>query len=99
MSVEGNQFVTALQTQKDPCALQLALGKKTDDLALGNFVRRGANGRTRVASIDWDATQRAHDWVKDRVMILLLIDDIPNWTRTSELKNDGVNPGDVIGQK
>src|SRR5690349_20773016 len=94
-----DQFVAALQTQKDPCAFQLAFGKNTDDLALRNFFRRSTNSGTRIASIDWDTTERAQDRVKDTVTIMLLVDDVPNRARASELQNDGINPGDVIGQK
>src|SRR6266545_6707778 len=98
ISVTRNQFVTALQAQEHPRAFQLSLGKKTDDLALRNSFCRGANRRMRVPNIDRNATQRAQNRVQNRVVIVLLVDDVPNRARASELQNDGVNPGDVVRQ-
>src|SRR5678815_4256121 len=53
----------------------------------------------RMSNINWDATDRAQNRVKDRVMIVLLVDDVSNRARASELQDDGVNPSDVVRQK
>src|SRR6202035_2095719 len=97
--VPRDQFVTPLQAQKDPCAFQLALGKKTNDLALGNSFRCSTNGGTRIANIDWNTTQRAHNRVQERFVIMFLVDDVPNRARAGELQNESVHPGDVVGHK
>ena len=99
VGVPRDQFITALQTQQRSRAFQLALGKKTDDLALGNFLRCSANGGTRIASIDWNTTQRPQNRVQNRFVIMFLVDDVSNRARASELQNERVNPGDVVRQK
>jgi hypothetical protein len=52
-----------------------------------------------MSNINWDATDRAQNRVKDRVMIVLLVDDVSNRARASELQDDGINPCDVVRQK
>src|SRR5258708_2038134 len=42
---------------------------------------------------------RSQKRAQHRLVIKFLIDDVTNRSRASELQDDGVHPGDVIGQK
>ena len=52
-----------------------------------------------MADIDRDAAGCAQKWVQNRLVIILLIDDVAYRSRAGELQNDSVHPADVIGQK
>ena len=49
--------------------------------------------------IDRDAFHQPQKRMQERLAIKFLVDDVPNWTRASELQDDGINPANVVGQK
>src|SRR6266481_8957966 len=97
VGVPRDQFITALQSQQRSRAFQLALGENADDFAIGDFFSSGANRSVRMADIDRDAPERTQDWVQNRSVIILLVNDVANWTGTGELQDKGVHPGDMVG--
>ena len=56
-------------------------------------------GSVRMADIDWDAAERTQDRVQNRSVIIVLVNDVANWTGAGELQDKGVHPGDMVGHK
>ena len=52
-----------------------------------------------MAHIDRNAPEHTQKPMQSRFVIVLLVDDVANWARAGELKHDGIDPGDVVGQK
>jgi hypothetical protein len=52
-----------------------------------------------VTRINWNASQRSENWIEDTISINRRIDDVTNRPRAGDLEQNGVNPGDVIGQQ
>src|SRR5438045_3773842 len=52
-----------------------------------------------MADVNRDAADSAHKRAQHWFTIKFLIDDVTNRSRASELENQGIDPGDVIGQK
>jgi hypothetical protein len=77
----------------------LSLGEKTNNFTGGDLFGSHANGRTRMANIDGDATHDPQKRIQHRFAIKFLIDDVANWAWTCELQYDCIHPGNVIGQE
>src|SRR5207247_9364259 len=80
-------------------SFQLALREHTYDLAIGDFFSSGADRLVRMADVDGDAAEHTQEWVQDRFVIILLVDDEADWARTGELQDEGVDPTDMIGHE
>src|SRR2546423_3431142 len=52
-----------------------------------------------MADVNRDATDSAHEPVQHWFAIKFLIDDVTNRAGACELEDEGIDPGDVIGQK
>ena len=52
-----------------------------------------------MTGIDWDAAQRPQNWVQNRFVIILLVDDVTNRPRAGELENESIDPTDMIRHK
>src|SRR5436190_24067692 len=52
-----------------------------------------------MADVNRDATDSAHKPVQHWFAIKFLIDDVTNGAGACELEDEGIDPGDVIGQK
>ena len=52
-----------------------------------------------MAPIDRNAPQQPKKRIQEWFVIKFPLDDVTDWTRGSELKQDGIDPGDVVGQK
>src|SRR5206468_485245 len=99
LCVPRNHFITALQTQQCPPSFQLALWEHTHDLAIGDSFRGGAHRRVRLATTDWDTTERLQDRIQNGFVIILLVDDVADRARTGELQDESVHPTDMIGDE
>ena len=53
----------------------------------------------RMTDIDRDAAQRAQNRVQNWFVIILLVDDVTDRARTSELQHERVHPTDMIRHK
>src|SRR4029077_10329461 len=85
------------QAQQNSPAFQLALRKNANDFAIGKSLRSGADRSERMAEVNWDAAERTQDRVQNRFMIIRLVDDVADRTRTGKLQDESVYPADVIG--
>src|SRR5712691_7974295 len=94
-----DQFVAAPQTQQCSGARELALRKKTNDLAVRDFFGGSPNRGARTTGINWNTTDDAQEGSQDRFVIEFLVDDVTNGTRTGQLQHNRVDPADVIRQK
>src|SRR5438067_2630158 len=52
-----------------------------------------------MAGVNRDAADRAQKRAQCRLVIKFLVDDVTNRAWTGELEDEGIDPGDVIGQK
>src|SRR5256885_8854176 len=52
-----------------------------------------------MADVNRDTTDSAHKPVQHWFAIKFLIDDVTNGAGACELEDEGIDPGDVIGQK
>ena len=52
-----------------------------------------------MTGIDWNAAERAQEGMRDRLVIIGLVDDVADRARTGELQHESVHPADVVWQK
>ena len=94
-----NDFITTLQTQERPSTFQLALREHAHDLPFINLFGRSTNCSVRMALTDRDTAERTQKRMQKTFVIIFLVDDVTDWTRTGELQDEGVHPSDVIGHQ
>src|SRR5690348_14685297 len=95
----GDQFVAASQSQQRSGSRKLSFRKETNNFARRQLFGCGFDRGSRVAGIDWNAADGPEYRLEQWLVIKFLIDDITNPPRTGQLKDDGIDPGNVIRQK
>src|SRR5205807_1860134 len=95
----SDQLIAPPQAQERPGTRQLAFGKKANNFARSKLFGGTANGGTRMLGVDRNAANNSQEAAQERFVIEFLIDNVADGPGTSELQDDGIDPGDVVGQQ
>ena len=97
--VPRDDFVSPAQPQKDAASGEFALRENADDLSRPNALGSLLHGLLGAMGGDGDRLHQTEERVQQRVPIDRLVHQKPDRAGTGGLQENGVYPGDVIGQQ
>ena len=95
----GDELEAALEAEQGAGAGELALREDADDVAGLDAIRGGADGLLCVAGGDGDGVEYAENPIERGLVVDALEHHETDRARTGDLEDDGIDPGDVIGQE